>query len=91
MAETAAWPAMKPSLAVEPTEDGALVEDAERGLIHVLNATAAYVLSLCDGRTSPQRIALRVQEAFALAEPPDEAVREILDRFADAALTVTEG
>lgn len=79
-------PSMKAGLKVEQTEEGALVEDPSLGRIHYLNPTAAYALSLCDGHNSPERIIELIKSHFALSDPPNILVEEILQQFAQEGL-----
>jgi hypothetical protein len=50
--------------------DGRLVYDEVRERVVFLNLTAAAVLDLCDGETDVAGIAVLLQDAFHLSEPP---------------------
>lgn len=76
------WPLMDAALEIAETDDGAIVEDAAGGRVHYVNRTSAYILSLCDGKTSTSAIAKQAQAEFALAEAPLALVNDILRQFA---------
>lgn len=63
-------PIANPRLEVISSDDGFVVHDADQGLVHYLNATAAIVFSLCDGEHDAGTIAVLIQEHFDLPEPP---------------------
>ena len=59
-------PIANPRLEVISSDDGFVVHDADQGLVHYLNATAAIVFSLCDGEHDAGTIAVLIQEHFDL-------------------------
>ena len=58
--------------------DGWLVYDATRERVILLNLTAAAVLELSDGKTDATGIAVLLQRAFQLSEPPQSDVEVCL-------------
>ena len=61
-----------------------------RDRVHVLNATAALVLELCDGRRGYREIEEMVAEAFSVDDPCRNLTGTVLDRLLDEGL-VTAG
>ena len=51
-ADLAAIPLAAPGLIVRTAGDESLVHDPANGQVHVLNATAAWILQRCDGSAS---------------------------------------
>jgi hypothetical protein len=74
----AGFPNARPDLEIIAADEGFVVHDANRAVVHYLNQTAAIVLSLCDGKRSTDEIAELVRSQFDLDEPPREDVSEIL-------------
>ncbi|TBR27483.1 MAG: PqqD family protein [Reyranella sp.] len=72
-------PACAAGLEINPVSDGYIVYQPDRDRIHYLNATAALVLELCNGRNDVNELAALLQLAFDLGEPPHDAVAECLD------------
>lgn len=84
-------PALAPGFEVEVVAGGAIVSDPARSRAHFLNASAALVLSLCDGASSAEVVAERVQHSCDLATPPSAAVAEILIQFLREGLIADAG
>lgn len=63
-------PKPTPDMEIIASDEGFVVHDADRNVIHYLNQTAAVVLSLCDGERTVDEIASLLQRQFGLAEPP---------------------
>ena len=66
------------NLEISTSADGCVVCRPGKNQLHFLNPTAILILELCTGKNSPQQIAQLVQEAYGLAEPPVEDVRNAL-------------
>jgi len=73
-----AAPEVNPRLEVISSDDGFVVHDSERALVHYLNETAAIVFSLCDGERDAAAIAALIQEYFGLIEAPVDDVEQAL-------------
>ncbi len=76
---------------VEPVEvpDGQLIYDQTRERVVLLNLTAGAVLELCDGETDATRIAVLLQDAFQLSEPPQSDVEACLRSLVSEGLVKT--
>lgn len=59
-------PKIRSDLTVQEVGDESLVLDLQSGQIHQLNATAAWILAQCDGKTSVESIANSFAEYFSL-------------------------
>lgn len=71
-------------LEIRPAGDETLVHDPAAGRVHVLNATAGLVLSLCDGTRTRAAIASALRERLVdapSADVVDHDVATVLDRF----------
>jgi len=68
-------------LEIIAADEGFVVHDASRDVVHYLNQTAAIVLSLCDGSRSTDAIAELVKSQFDLDEPPRDDVSEIIEKL----------
>lgn len=72
------------SLEVNETDDGLVVYDPSRGMVHHLNPTAAVIFDLCDATHDPETIARTLGAAFGLEETPREetiaGLRDLADR-----------
>lgn len=79
-------PSSVPGLEINPVADGYIVYQPDRDRIHYLNATAAVVLELCNGRNSVDDLAELLQLAFDLAEPPVEAIAACLETLVQEGL-----
>lgn len=74
-------PSITPGLRVEQLAGGFVVLQPDRGKVHRLNASAALLLELCDGRNPESELPRLVQLAFGLPEPPVESVAACLDNL----------
>jgi len=70
------FPVLNPAVELRDVGDEVLVHDMQRDQIHVLNATAGWVLRACDGRQSLEDI------SRALAGLTDEEVARVADDVA---------
>lgn len=61
--------------------DGYVIYDEKREQVHFLNVTAAAVLESCDGSRDLDSIALGLQAAFELPQPPLEEVTACLENL----------
>jgi PqqD family protein of HPr-rel-A system len=75
---------------VNEAEDGLVVYDPARDLVHHLNPTAAVIFDLCDGTRDAAAIAATLAEVFGLDSPPKEAVRAGLAELAEQGLIAHE-
>jgi PqqD family protein of HPr-rel-A system len=55
---------------VNEADDGLVVYDPRRDLVHHLNPTAAVIFDLCDGTRDVAAIASTLAEVFGLDAPP---------------------
>jgi len=76
----------RPDLEIIAADEGFVVHDAGRDVVHYLNHTAAIVLSLCDGKRSVDEIAELIQRHFELDEPPRADVSGILAQLHEQGL-----
>jgi len=71
-------------LEVNEAEDGLVIYDPARDMVHHLNPSAAVIFDLCDGTRDADTIARVLGEAYGLREPPLEdaiaGLRELADR-----------
>lgn len=73
-------PMSAPGLEFE--QDGSLFVVKHNGARHFLNATAAIVLQLCDGKTSSEAIAATLLELYGEVPDIDTHVQKCLDDLA---------
>jgi hypothetical protein len=73
-------------LEVHSVEDGLVVYDPRSDRVHYLNHTAGIVLEMCDGKTTPARIAELIGEAYELSEPPRKEVGECVVQLIEEGL-----
>ena len=66
---------------MSPAEDGYIVYQPDQQRVHFLNASAALVLELCNGRNSEEDIIHLLHDAYKLPEPPAEAVRTAINQL----------
>jgi Coenzyme PQQ synthesis protein D (PqqD) len=59
-------PKISPGVTVQHVGDESLVLDLDSGQIHQLNATAAWILTRCNGENSIETIVRDFAEQFAL-------------------------
>jgi hypothetical protein len=79
-----ALPVMSDTLEFHTSGDDVLVHDMRSRKIHVLNASAATVLRLCDGSHDERTIAARLSDANDELVVAD--VRSILEQFQNLGL-----
>ena len=84
------FPRQVDGLDLTAVEDGLIVNDHGRDMVHYLNRTAGLVLTLCNGKNSLQTIASLLQKQFELAEPPEEEVGETIKQFVEENLVTLE-
>ena len=65
-------------LQLNELKDGCVVQTPGRHSVHQLNATAAFVLELCNGQNTVEKIVDLVREAYALRRRPAADVERIL-------------
>ncbi|HEY2814437.1 MAG TPA: PqqD family protein [Acidimicrobiales bacterium] len=70
-------------LDIHEVESGLVVYDATTDRVHYLNATAAVVLSLCDGTRTETDVAELVRVAWELDIPPVDEVRACVAQLRD--------
>ena len=63
-------PAAVQGLDVNEVKDGLIVYDHVTDRVHYLNATAAIVFTMCDGRNDAPAIASFIADAFDLDDAP---------------------
>jgi Coenzyme PQQ synthesis protein D (PqqD) len=66
------YPSMALGIEIKAVGDGYVVHQPDRDRVHHLNATAALILELCNGRTPAAELPELVQLAFGLPIPPVE-------------------
>lgn len=59
-------PKTRPDVTVQQVGEEALVLDLQSGQIHQLNATAAWILSQCDGETAIDTMTRDFAECFSV-------------------------
>lgn len=69
--------------------DGRLIYDKTRERVILLNLTASAVFELCDGETDAAKIAVLMQDAFQLSEPPQSDVEDCLRSLVSEGLVET--
>jgi hypothetical protein len=74
-------PSMTSELELTDVEDGFVAYDPERDRVHFFNHTAAVVFELCDGTKSDKDIAVLLQRAYELPDPPETEVAECLTQL----------
>jgi hypothetical protein len=82
----AGMPKTRTDLEIIAADEGFVVHDARRQVVHYLNPTAAIVLSLCDGERSASEIAELIGRQFELDDPPQKDVLEILQKLEEQGL-----
>lgn len=68
--------------------DGYVVYDAERDRVHYLNHTAALVLEFCDGQNTRAEVVELLRATFDLDDPPEQEVKDCLERLQEEGLLV---
>jgi PqqD family protein of HPr-rel-A system len=74
-------PTKAPGLEAHEVDDGLVVYQGVSDRVHYLNATAAVVYELCDGKHSEEEIVALVGEAWDLDEPPRQEVETCLEQL----------
>jgi hypothetical protein len=76
---TAGNPRRIESLEVNEAEDGLVVFDPSRDMVHHLNSSAAVIFDLCDGTRDAATIAAVLRRAYELEQLPLAATRAGLE------------
>ena len=79
-------PKIAGDLEVDEVDDGLVVFQERTERVHHLNATAAVVFQLCDGRRDRAEIAAIVGDLFGLDHEPAGEVQSCIDRLAQEGL-----
>jgi hypothetical protein len=74
------------SLEVNEADDGLVVYDAARDVVHHLNVSAALIFDLCDGARSADDIAAVLAEVHGLPTPPVAETRSSLAELTERGL-----
>ena len=74
------------SLEINDAEDGLVVYDPRREMVHHLNPSAALIFDLCDGTRDSTAIAAVLREAYNLDEPPLADTKAGLQELAERQL-----
>ena len=61
-------PTRRPDLMTRALDDELVIFDQDKGQVHRLNPTAAYVWNCCDGRHTPTEIAKNLADDFDRAQ-----------------------
>lgn len=64
---------------ISQVEDGYVIYQADEDRVHYLNQTAVLVLEICTGTNTVEAIVQIVQDAFQLADSPEQDVRACLE------------
>jgi hypothetical protein len=64
---------------ISQVEDGYVIYQADEDRVHYLNQTAVLVLEICTGANTVEAIVQIVQDAFQLADSPEQDVRACLE------------
>ena len=81
-------PARRPGIEARDIGGETLLHDQSGEDIHVLNPTAAFIWSLCDGQHTPADIAAALREEYAIppANDPAADIARVLAIFRDRGL-----
>ena len=82
-------PRVARGLHLEEADNGSLLVAHERRRAHRLNQTATLVLTLCTGRNSFDDIVDLVRKVYGLRRRPLREISDLLDRFEDEGLIVS--
>jgi len=74
------------SLEVHEAEDGLVVYDPARDLVHHLNPTASVIFDLCNGAHDAEAVAAVLAEVFRVDAPPLDAASAGLEELAERGL-----
>jgi len=72
------YPQSTSAAQIEKIADGFMLHQPEKSRVHYLNHTAVIILELCNGRLSPEEIAVALQHFYELRDPPLAEVCECL-------------
>ena len=75
------YPKAVEGLVHSPLDGGSAVYQASADRVHYLNHTGAVIMELCNGLHSVEEIVEFLQVSFALREPPDAEVRDLLENM----------
>ena len=82
-------PKSKPQLLFKELENGAVIYEPEKEVCHSLNASSAYIWSLCDGENTIIKIISQIKEDFSQFKiKPEEAVKTAIHKFSSLNLLV---
>ena len=84
--ETRGFPAQIDGLEIYTEADGYVVYQATQDKVHFLNATAVFVLELCNGRHEVHEMADIFGETFKDEKNPEKAVTDIVNQFVQEGL-----
>lgn len=76
-------PRRRGSVLVEPLDDGCALYDVDGGQIHLLNATAAFIWTSCDGRRSVRVLARELGRLVGPGGPPASQLERDLRDFVE--------
>ncbi len=82
------YPKRSPGMEISEVTDGFIVSHAESERIHYLNATAAFLLEVCDGTVRADELPGLLAMAFSLEHSPDTDFEECLDALSRQGLLV---
>ena len=74
-------PVRRAGLEIDKAKEGYMIYDPAKDRVHYLNHTAVVVLELCDGKTSPTRIAEMLRHAYGLPKAPRKDVERTLSQL----------
>lgn len=87
-----ARPRTRPDLTIVELDGEAVIYDDDAGELHHLNQTATVAFSLFDGTATLEELAQELGDAYGLSsEEIGPHLDEIVSRFAEAGLLVSEG
>jgi hypothetical protein len=84
-------PVKKEGILSRKTGDEWVLYDTEKKSVHIVNSTAEFVWSLCDGTHTLKDIADRMRDTFNVPEGADleKSVDEIIRNFSDLGIMET--
>jgi hypothetical protein len=77
-----------PDIEVREVTDGYVAYDPARDRLHYLNATAAMLLEMCDGKLAARELPEIIAAAFRLAEPPTNEIERCIGKLLDEGLLI---
>jgi hypothetical protein len=81
-----ACPRVAQGIEISEVSDGYVIYDPNRDRVHYLNQTAVLLLELCNGQVTAGDLPGLIQEAYDLAEPPEQEVARCLQTLFDEGL-----